>query len=64
MPDFLVLAAMLQLEDVAPKVMSPHKSLAACTAAAQEANQDPRMKTAEAKAMGLRFVCMKIVGTV
>jgi hypothetical protein len=58
---YLVLAALLQLEDAAPRMISPHKTFEDCAKAAQDMNKDERLKSDEAKSMGLRFVCLRMV---
>jgi hypothetical protein len=62
----LVLAALLNLEDSAPKMMSPHKSIQECLVAAQAANHEHRLELAQPDnvAVGLRFVCLKLVSEV
>jgi hypothetical protein len=58
---FLVLAALLQLDTVAPKVLLPFDTFEDCAKAAQDANKDPRLQTPDSLVMGLRFVCLKLV---
>jgi hypothetical protein len=58
---FLVLAALLELTETAPRMVSPHQTFEDCAKAAQDANKDERLKTEEARARGLRFVCVKLV---
>jgi hypothetical protein len=55
---FLVLAALLQLEDTAPHVISYHATLAECQKEARTANSDVRLDLPDAKAMCLRFLCL------
>jgi hypothetical protein len=61
---FLALVALLQLEEAAPRVISPHKTFEDCAKAAQDMNKDERLKSPEAREMGLRFVCLKLVADV
>jgi hypothetical protein len=58
---FLFLVAFLQLDTVPSKAMSPPVDLVECQKRARIFNEDPRLQSEEAKAMGLRFVCMSIV---
>jgi hypothetical protein len=56
---FLVLTALLQLDDTAPHVISYHATLAECQKEARTANSDDvRLDLPDAKAMGLRFLCL------
>jgi hypothetical protein len=59
---FLVLAALLQLEDTAPRMISPHRTYDECAQAASKANKDERLQSPDAKEKGLRFVCMRMMG--
>jgi hypothetical protein len=58
---FLALAATLALTQYAPKIHSPHDTLAECRVAAEELNKDPALQTPEMKELGAKYVCMKIV---
>jgi hypothetical protein len=58
---FLVLAATLALSDYAPRFISPHDTYEDCAKAAQDANKDDRLKTADARSIGMKFVCLKLV---
>lgn len=59
----LVLAALLSMEDRAPRMIAPHKSEVECLQAAGRANKDhaDELNTDDSKALGLKFVCMKLV---
>lgn len=62
----LVLAALLQFHELAPKFISPHDSFEECVAAAQKQRFAYKEELAkpESKELGLQFVCVKIVGDV
>jgi len=60
---FLVVAALLQMEETAPKMVSPHATYDECAAAAQKANKhDERLQHPIALEMGLRYVCLRLMG--
>jgi hypothetical protein len=59
---FLVLAALLGLDEYVPRVISPHRTYDDCAKAAQKENKDERLQSADAREMGLRFVCVKLMG--
>ena len=58
---FLVLAALLQIDALAPKVISPHETYEDCAKAAQDMNKDARLKTPDSVALGLKFICLRVV---
>lgn len=59
---FLALAALLQMTEYAPDIVSVHPSLAACQAAAVTATAENRqaLDSPEAKAVGAAYVCLKL----
>lgn len=60
---FLVIVALLQMEDTAPLMVSPHATYDECAAAAQQANKfDARLEMPRAKELGLRYVCLHLRG--
>lgn len=57
----LALAPLLQLDENAPRFVSPHKSQAECFAAAGRLNkQDTRLHSPQARAAGFAYVCLKV----
>jgi len=58
---FLALAALLALDQYAPKIVAPPMTFAECKAAAEEANAtDEDLKLAEYKAAGVQYVCLEL----
>jgi hypothetical protein len=60
---YLALVALLQMDEIAPKAISPHSTYDDCAIAQQKANKEyeDQLKTEESKALGLRFVCLKLM---
>jgi hypothetical protein len=60
---FLVLAALLQIDDLAPKPYAFFKTERECFDAARNANKEhaDQLNDEEGTKMGLRFVCLKVV---
>lgn len=61
---FLALVALLHMNEAAPKIVSPHKTLADCTMAAATATKENREMLAQYREQGAAFVCLKLVATV
>lgn len=57
----LVLAALLDLGSTAPRMIEPHTSRDACFNAASKRNlNDPEIRTPEALAKGMGYICMSL----
>ena len=56
----LALAFLMQMSSQAPILMSPPTDGDSCFSEAQKRNQDPRLKTEEARAVGAMFVCLHV----
>lgn len=58
----LVLAALLRMDTVAPQMVSPFASQEECFAAANKLNrEDEDLNKPEARALGVAYVCLKVV---
>jgi hypothetical protein len=62
----LVLAALLDMEQTAPRMVSPHASVSECLIAAQKNNHQfkAELEKEENAQRGMRFVCLKLVSEV
>jgi hypothetical protein len=59
---FLVLASLLNMDSMAPKMISPHTSYDGCAKASQKANQElARQELEETETLALRYVCLKLM---
>ena len=58
---FLVLAAFLQLDTLAPKVYSKHSTLLECEQAAKSRTAENREALDAEPELGLGFVCLKLM---
>ena len=58
---FLVLLALLKMDEFPPKPIAPPTSHEECVMAAAKANAaDPRIKLPEWQEAGVRYVCLKL----
>lgn len=58
---YLILVALVNWQSIPPRVLAPFTSGEECAKAAGKANADPAFQTDEGRAMGLRFLCAKVV---
>jgi hypothetical protein len=58
----LVLAALLRMDSVAPKIVAPFKSQEECFIAANRLNRETaELRKPGAREKGLAFVCLRVV---